>query len=61
MVVATVDQRDADRRAPKPKSRFQPAEPGPDDHHAMEFFQLRLRFGHVRRPLISDFESSVDM
>jgi len=29
MVVATVDQRDADRRARKPKRRFQPAEPAP--------------------------------
>src|SRR5258708_20245131 len=46
MMVAPVDQRDADRRAGKPERRFQPAEAGTDDHHAMGFYGSRLRFGH---------------
>src|SRR6266478_3135456 len=46
MMVAAVDQRDADRRAGKPVRRFQPAEAGADDHHAMGYYGSRLRFGH---------------
>src|SRR6266851_10325892 len=46
MMVAPVDQRDADRRAGQPVRRFQPAEAGTDDHHAMGFYGSRLRFGH---------------
>src|SRR5713226_2588130 len=46
MMVAPVDQRDADRCAGKPVRRFQPAEAGTDDHHAMGFCGSRLRFGH---------------
>ena len=36
MVVAAVDEGDADRRALEAMGRLQPAKTGADDHHAME-------------------------
>src|ERR1700681_2896707 len=55
MVVATGDERDAHRRARKPKRRFQSAEPGADDHHAMGFCRSRLLCRHMEAPLVLDF------
>src|SRR6266403_6038772 len=51
MMVATVDQRDLDRRARQPKRRFQSAEAGADDHHAMGFCRPRLLCRHLEAPL----------
>src|SRR6478752_9044052 len=51
MVVAPVDQRDLDRRAGQPKRRFQPAEAGADNHHAMGFCRPRLLCRHLASAL----------
>src|SRR3977135_535672 len=46
MVVAAIDQRDADRRAGQTERRLQSAEAGADDHHAMGFCRCCLLGGH---------------
>jgi hypothetical protein len=40
MVIAPVDQREADQRAFQPMRRSQSAETGADNHHAMGFWRL---------------------
>src|SRR5713101_8620344 len=50
MVIAPIDQRDVYWRAGKPKRRFQSAEAGADDHHAMGFCRPRLLSRHLMRP-----------
>ena len=47
MVVAAIDQRDADRRAGQAKRRLQPAETGTNDHDAMALCRSGLLGGHV--------------
>ena len=47
MMVAPVDQRDADRRAGQAEGRLQPAETGADDHDAMALCRSGLLGGHV--------------
>ena len=53
MMVAAVDQRDADRRAREPKRRFQSAEAGADDDNAMRLCGRAAR-SSWRAPPVSD-------
>jgi hypothetical protein len=49
MMVAAVEQRDADRRTLEPMRRFQPAEAGAHDDHAMGCCGPRLLGRHRQR------------